>query len=271
MKKILSILTLVVLIGLTPLTAQNVMDFTMTDTDGNDWTFYDVLRQGNTVILDFMYVDCPPCQASTPALQDIWSDYGKGAGSLYVMSFSTRASDSEAYVNQFRVTYGPNADYPAFTQQMCSQLYSFYANQYQSPCCYVPLFVVVHPNVNDPGMSTIGHTATGWGAGTDSEVRGDLPPSTVGVNEIAAINQVSIYPNPFLSEATIEFDLEESTNITVNVFDVTGKLVTEFGNTNYSIGNHKLTIDGSDMNNGLYYVNIITENGVMTEKLMLNK
>ena len=92
-----------------------------------------------------------------------------------------------------------------------------------------------------------------------------------GVEEEENFNNISVYPNPFRTQATIEFDLEESSNIAVNVYDITGKLVSQFENRNYSVGNHQLIIDGSKLLGGLYYVNILTDSNVITRKLVLDK
>ncbi len=95
--------------------------------------------------------------------------------------------------------------------------------------------------------------------------------ATVGIDEESNVSDLRIYPNPFNNEATIEFNLEETQNIAVNVFDVTGKVVQSFPNSVYSAGNYKLNVDGSALQNGLYYVNIVSDDAVITRKLILDK
>lgn len=92
-----------------------------------------------------------------------------------------------------------------------------------------------------------------------------------GVEEEESFKNISVYPNPFRTQATIEFDLEESSNIAVNIYDITGKLVSQIDNRNYSVGNHKMIVDGSKLSGGLYYVNILTDSNVITRKLVLDK
>lgn len=93
----------------------------------------------------------------------------------------------------------------------------------------------------------------------------------VGINEATTLEGLQIYPNPFVSNATIEFNLNAEENIAINVFDVTGKLVQNFPNTVYSVGNHKINVDGQNLEGGLYYVNIVAESGIVTRKLVLNR
>ena len=93
----------------------------------------------------------------------------------------------------------------------------------------------------------------------------------VGINEATSLEGLNIYPNPFVSNATIEFNLETSQYIGINVYDVTGKVVQSFPSTVYSSGNHKLNVEGNNLEGGLYYVNIVAEDGIITRKLILNK
>lgn len=112
-------------------------------------------------------------------------------------------------------------------------------------------------------------------AGTFSEIHTginvEVNARPVGVNEVHSMKDLEIYPNPFNTAATIEFNLEENTQVAVNMYDVTGKLVHNIPATNYSIGNHRLPIDGSNLESGMYYVNFIAPDGVMTRSLVLNK
>jgi hypothetical protein len=107
--------------------------------------------------------------------------------------------------------------------------------------------------------------ALGGGAG------GHVGARAVGINEATSLEGLQIYPNPFATTATIEFELQDSENIQINIFDVTGKTVQSIPNQMYSVGNHKINVDGNGLENGLYYVNIVAEDGIITRRLVLNK
>jgi hypothetical protein len=100
---------------------------------------------------------------------------------------------------------------------------------------------------------------------TDAESR------PVGINEAASLENLNIYPNPFATEATLEFDLDAAQMLTINLFDVTGKTVQNIPSQLYSVGNHKIAIEGNGLENGLYYVNIIAKDGIVTRRLVLNR
>ena len=80
------------------------------------------------------------------------------------------------------------------------------------------------------------------------------------------------YPNPFNPTTTIEFSLEESGNVILSVYDLSGKKVTEITNAVYSPGNHKVVYDGSGLASGTYFYQIQAgseETGI--HKMMLIK
>lgn len=93
----------------------------------------------------------------------------------------------------------------------------------------------------------------------------------LGVSEIEAVNNIEIFPNPFVSEATVRLNINEPTNMAVKVVDVTGKVVFNIANKNYAVGTHNITLDGSDLPGGLYYVNLQSDEQLITRKLVLNK
>ena len=84
--------------------------------------------------------------------------------------------------------------------------------------------------------------------------------------EIAA----KLYPNPATDVAQVELNLDEATNVAINVIDVTGKVV---ATRNYGIvqGNQVFPINVGNFNNGIYLVQINTDNGSTTRRLTVAK
>lgn len=74
-------------------------------------------------------------------------------------------------------------------------------------------------------------------------------------------NNVHLYPNPVQNSLTI--DLDDLNIQQLSVFDASGRLV-------YHILNIKnqYSIDMSNFNNGLYYLQIITDKGVISKKII---
>lgn len=53
-----------------------MMDFTVTDCDGNSHRLYQLLEQKKAVVLNFWYLNCGPCKMEFPYLQQVYEQYG---------------------------------------------------------------------------------------------------------------------------------------------------------------------------------------------------
>ena len=74
------------------------------------------------------------------------------------------------------------------------------------------------------------------------------------------------YPNPADSETTIEFDIEDQSNVKVELYSLYGQKVFETGLTHLPEGSHKLPIDLRGLNPGIY-INKIYIDGELTESI----
>jgi len=88
--------------------AQVAPDFTITDSDGNEWNLYEQVGLGKTVVLDFFFVDCVPCQGQSPAVSAMYQEYLATGSDVLVLGISNR--DSDVAIEQFDQTY--NISYP---------------------------------------------------------------------------------------------------------------------------------------------------------------
>ena len=80
-------------------------------------------------------------------------------------------------------------------------------------------------------------------------------------NQIA----VSLYPNPVSDNATLEINgLNQDAKIVIS--DLQGRILSQ---DNINAGTTRYTINVSDMTSGVYYIRIITDNVVSTQKLIV--
>ena len=79
------------------------------------------------------------------------------------------------------------------------------------------------------------------------------------------------YPNPFNPSSTIQFSLPEAGNVRLDVFTITGQLVTTLVNNRMVSGKHSVTFDGSNLASGVYVYRIVTGNFVQTKRMTLIK
>ena len=81
----------------------------------------------------------------------------------------------------------------------------------------------------------------------------------------------SAYPNPFNPETTISFNLPETQVVSVAIYDITGRIVTELANTEYNAGSHSIIWNASEMGSGMYFYRLKAGSFAATGKLALMK
>lgn len=79
------------------------------------------------------------------------------------------------------------------------------------------------------------------------------------------------YPNPFNPNTTISYSLPRSSQVTIAVFDITGKQVAVLVNTEQSAGSYAVNFDASSLSSGVYMYRIQTNSFVQTRKMTLLK
>ncbi len=83
--------------------------------------------------------------------------------------------------------------------------------------------------------------------------------------EIAGALQVSLYPNPATSQATLEINgLNQDAKIVIS--DLQGRILSQ---DQISAGKTRYTINVSEMASGVYYIRIVTDSVVSTQKLIV--
>ncbi len=86
--------------------------------------------------------------------------------------------------------------------------------------------------------------------------------------------QVSLkqnYPNPFNPVTTIGFQLPQTSDVTLEVFDMIGRRVATLVNETVEAGTHEVTFDASNLSSGVYVYRLQTEGMTLSRKLTLIK
>ncbi|CAN5863500.1 hypothetical protein BH11BAC7_BH11BAC7_21710 [soil metagenome] len=91
----------------------------------------------------------------------------------------------------------------------------------------------------------------------------------VGITESSALNGVSVYPNPFSETTTVELNLLSNDVVVVEMFDMTGKLVTSQNEGELAAGKHNIALNGSNLADGMYFVKITAGTSVVTQKVSI--
>ena len=84
------------------------------------------------------------------------------------------------------------------------------------------------------------------------------------INDNVSISQN--YPNPFNTKTNIQFELENSDNVVVKVYDLRGSLITVLADGNYTSGTHTITWNAYDTPAGYYFYTLQTSTSTVTKK-----
>jgi len=91
------------------------------------------------------------------------------------------------------------------------------------------------------------------------------------VPEVFALN--NNYPNPFNPSTNIKFELPNDGDVRIFIYDLKGSLIDELVNGYMEAGYHNLKWDGSYKASGVYFIQMIADNGnyIRMTKMMLIK
>jgi hypothetical protein len=78
--------------------------------------------------------------------------------------------------------------------------------------------------------------------------------STVSIGDVLMTN----YPNPVRTQTTIRYTLDDETNINIDIFDQSGRLVTSLINETQTAGVHEVQWNAAQLPSGVYFARATT-------------
>jgi len=76
-------------------------------------------------------------------------------------------------------------------------------------------------------------------------------------------------PNPFNGTTAIDYNLDKAANVSLNVYNVAGAQIMSITEGLKTAGTHTITIDGSDLQAGVYYYTLTADNYSVTKKMIV--
>ena len=90
------------------------------------------------------------------------------------------------------------------------------------------------------------------------------------VENISALNSVSQnYPNPFNNQSNVMVSLSEASNLSIEVYTLTGQVVSARDYGYMTTGSHTLTINGADLTAGVYFYTVTAGENKITRKMIV--
>lgn len=96
---------------------------------------------------------------------------------------------------------------------------------------------------------------------------------TTGLSSVSKGNLtlLAAFPNPAANEISINFGLNQSSKVEIEIYDVTGKVINTIKLDNLEIGNHTSKINTSSLSSGVYMYSVKSENARMFSKFTIAK
>ena len=80
---------------------------------------------------------------------------------------------------------------------------------------------------------------------------------------------MNVYPNPVVNEATISFNVEETTNVSYQIYDLSGRMVQNATLGTYGQGSHTANFNVNNLTSGTYIIKVQAGTISNTSKILV--
>lgn len=237
-------------------TLTTAVDFTVTDIHGNTHNLFNILNAGKYVCIDFFFTTCPPCQATCPYFKQTFTNYGCNTQDVFFISIDN--GDSNAEVAAYETTYlGGSPGFPSVSGDDGggNAVVSTYG------ISAFPTYILIAPDhsIIEQDMWPISSAASfdAYFSSNGLSYKACLS----GITEENLANSISVFPNPAVDNLIIETSNQEKVTA-VKVYDVLGKMLIN----NTVNDTERLELNVSELEKGIYYMEITTASGVAVKK-----
>lgn len=232
------------------------MDFNRLDCNGNMQHLFADLDAGNAVIIEFFMLNCGACPVAGQKLEALKAD-------LLAQFPGKVKSYAIGYVNSYTCSsvanWVTNNSFTAIPMDSGAAQVAYYGGM------GMPTVVVLgggtsHLVLGSPylGLSTSDTTTIG------NDIRTFLGASAINETVFTSFN---LFPNPANDMLTLSFDMKESGNLNIEIFDMLGKKVSTLMNNNVSAQKFKRSFNTASLAAGNYVLQLSINGNSVNHKL----
>lgn len=246
--------------------SQTATNFNVNDCNNINHDLFTELNSGKVIVLCWV-MPCGTCigpsLSAYTEVQNLQSTY---PNKIYFYLIDDYGNTTCSTLSSWATTYGMPAAI-TFSNPLVSTLPVINMNDYGGPG--MPKIVVlggashtVFDNQNNAPLNVPQFT---------NALNQAIVASSIGINEISgAKNAFSVYPNPSNnSRLNFTYNLEQSGNVSIEIFNVLGSKVKEIVNENQNSGKHEFSVE-TGLKNGSYIVKFTSGNLNRTYKMVIN-
>jgi hypothetical protein len=82
---------------------------------------------------------------------------------------------------------------------------------------------------------------------------------------------INVTPNPFSSHTTVRYSLSAESPVSLNLYDISGRLIKTLVNEHKNPGNYQLTLNANNLPAGVYFLSLEVEEKRIIERLVVIK
>ena len=131
--------------------------------------------------------------------------------------------------------------------------------------------------IQEATFRNTGNSLVYFGLTTNDEMKlyyiqytlGDLIDAPSGIENVQAF-PLSVFPNPANDYAQVAFDLSQNSPVNLSILDLSGRLIKQMHSGLLPAGKQQISIP-TELANGMYLLQLHTDQGVVTQKLNIQK
>ena len=136
----------------------------------------------------------------------------------------------------------------------------------------------INPEINAPDQCYVlyaGAHGLGTWRSTDRALGGcDTEPfkNMTSIREVNRdVRELALFPNPVSNVVNVDFDLAASTDVRIDVLDMTGRVVMSQSIGARTAGDHRVQLNVGSLSTGNYFLNLYTDERAPASKLMVKR
>lgn len=91
------------------------------------------------------------------------------------------------------------------------------------------------------------------------------------VKTISSVDGIRAFPNPAQNQISLEFTAQESLKAVAYISDIQGRVIASLGQQNIVTGYQELVFSTAGLNNGVYFLNLETAAGRISQRIVVQK
>jgi len=95
--------------------------------------------------------------------------------------------------------------------------------------------------------------------------------TSVTENQFEPLGLSQNVPNPFETNSTVAYTLNEPSPVAVEITDISGKTIQIYNQGIKTAGSHTVVIDGSQLSNGIYFYTLRAGSNTITKRMVVNR